>query len=45
MSIVLIMSKGTFECNGKININDLKLNPNSLFLQKDIDKTLNEKKV
>jgi hypothetical protein len=38
------MSKGNFNCNGKVNINDWQLNNSSLLLQNEIDNVLSESK-
>ncbi|XP_014204492.1 protein MMS22-like [Copidosoma floridanum] len=35
------MPKGTFNCSGKVNINDWQLNNSSLLLQREVDNVLN----
>ncbi|OXU29027.1 hypothetical protein TSAR_005155 [Trichomalopsis sarcophagae] len=37
------MSKGTFNCSGKVNLHDWQLNSSSLFMQKDLHNVLHEK--
>ncbi|KAJ8680183.1 hypothetical protein QAD02_015970 [Eretmocerus hayati] len=39
------MTKGTFNCSGKVNIHDWQLNPNSLFLQKEVHNVLEPERV